>query len=201
MADFAPRPKKPSVKNPEMGAYPGCSASSCKSLQPQFSTKSGEIPPTFQRAFLNWECASSNPPRSARQSKARRLCPPQCHKGPPMAGFCEWAIGLRAPEFGSPGAKSPIVSGGYLKCSRFRETGTGDRVRSALRGRRCSQYQQIADDADVRRTCLSASEILPATPGRFRAVRPARPPSAVRAPQARGVRSSKESYLRRRGHA
>jgi hypothetical protein len=27
-----------------------------------------EIPPTFQRAFLNWECASSNPPRSARQS-------------------------------------------------------------------------------------------------------------------------------------
>jgi putative ABC transport system substrate-binding protein len=27
-----------------------------------------EIPPTFQRAFLNRECASSNPPRSARQS-------------------------------------------------------------------------------------------------------------------------------------
>jgi hypothetical protein len=30
-------------------------------------------------------------------------------------------------------AKSPIVSGGYLKYSRFRETATGDRVRSAWR--------------------------------------------------------------------
>src|SRR3984957_19427980 len=77
----------------------------------------------------------SNPPAPARQSGIRRLCPLQCHKGPPIAGFCELAISLRAPELGSPGAKSPIVSGGYLKYSRFRETGTEDRVRSALRGR------------------------------------------------------------------
>ena len=67
MAGSAPRPKKPSVKNPETGAYPGCAASSCKSLQPQISRKSAEIPPTFQRAFLDRECASSNPPRSANQ--------------------------------------------------------------------------------------------------------------------------------------
>jgi hypothetical protein len=52
-----------------------------------------------------------------------------------MAGFCELAISLQAPELGSPEAKSPIVSGGYLKYSRFRETGTGDRVRYALHGR------------------------------------------------------------------
>jgi hypothetical protein len=43
-----------------------------------------------------------------------------------MAGFCELTIGLRAPELGSPGAKSPIVSCGYLKYSRFRETATGE---------------------------------------------------------------------------
>jgi hypothetical protein len=55
-----------------------------------------------------------------------------------MAGFCELAIGLRAPELAAAGAKSPIVSGGYLKYSRFRETATGDRVRSGLRGGVCS---------------------------------------------------------------
>jgi hypothetical protein len=50
-----------------------------------------------------------------------------------MAGFCELVIGLRAPKLAVAGAKSPIVSGGYLKYSRFRETATGDRVRSGLR--------------------------------------------------------------------
>jgi hypothetical protein len=56
-------------------------------------------------------------------------------ESPPMAGFCKLAIGLRAQKLAASGTKSPIVSGGYLKYSRFRETGTGDRVRSALRGR------------------------------------------------------------------
>jgi hypothetical protein len=37
--------------------------------------------------------------------------------------------------------KSPIVSGGYLKYSRFWETLTGDRVRSALRGGRGSAWE------------------------------------------------------------
>jgi hypothetical protein len=41
-----------------------------------------------------------------------------------MAGFCELAIGLRAPKLAAAGAKSPIVSGGYLKYSRFWETAT-----------------------------------------------------------------------------
>jgi len=55
-------------------------------------------------------------------------------RGWPMAGFCELAIGLRAPKLAAAGAKSPIVSGGFLKYSRFRETATGDWVRSGLRG-------------------------------------------------------------------
>src|SRR5260370_32589317 len=56
-------------------------------------------------------------------------------KSPPLAGFCKLTLGLRAQKLAASGTKSPIVSGGYLKYSRFRETGTGDRVRSALRGR------------------------------------------------------------------
>jgi hypothetical protein len=135
MAGSAQRPKNSEARD-------GCisrilSFQLQKSPAPNFREKCG-IPPTFQRAFLNRECGSSNPPRSASQSDARRLCPLQRHKGPPMAGFCELAIGLRAPELGSPGAKSPIVSGGYLKYSRFREAGAGDGVRSKLRGRACS---------------------------------------------------------------
>src|ERR1700680_2643075 len=53
-----------------------------------------------------------------------------------MAGFCTLAFGLQAPNLAPSRAKSPIVSAGYLKYSRFWETTTGDRVRSALRGRR-----------------------------------------------------------------
>jgi len=40
-----------------------------------------------------------------------------------MAGFSELAIGLQAPKLAAAGAKLPIVSGGYLKYSRFPETG------------------------------------------------------------------------------
>jgi hypothetical protein len=47
-----------------------------------------------------------------------------------MAGFCKLARGLQAPDLATSRAKSPIVSGGYLKYSRFAETATGDRVRS-----------------------------------------------------------------------
>jgi hypothetical protein len=46
----------------------------------------------------------------------------------PMAGFCDSVVGLQAPNLATSGAKSPIVSGGYLKYSRFWETPTGDRV-------------------------------------------------------------------------
>jgi hypothetical protein len=57
------------------GVYLVCSAYSCESLQPQISRKSAEIPPTFQRAFLNRECASSNPPAPANQFGPRRNYP------------------------------------------------------------------------------------------------------------------------------
>jgi hypothetical protein len=43
-----------------------------------------------------------------------------------MAGFCEFAAGLQAPKLAAVGTKSPKVSGGYLKYSRFWETATGD---------------------------------------------------------------------------
>ena len=42
------------------------------------------------------------------------------------AGFCELVIRLQTPNSPNSEAKSPIVSGGYLKYSRVRETGTGD---------------------------------------------------------------------------
>jgi hypothetical protein len=44
-------------------------------------------------------------------------------------------IGFRAPVLASSGPEQPIVSGEYLKYSRFWETATEDRVRSALCGR------------------------------------------------------------------
>ena len=58
----------------------------------------------------------------ARQSDAQRICPQECQKCPPMAGFCELAAGLQTPYLASSGAKYPIVSGQYLKYSRFQET-------------------------------------------------------------------------------
>jgi hypothetical protein len=40
-----------------------------------------------------------------------------------MAGFCEFVISLQTPNLGSSRAKYPIVSGGHLKNSLFREMG------------------------------------------------------------------------------
>jgi hypothetical protein len=53
-----------------------------------------------------------------------------------MAGLCELAAGLQTPKSPNSEVKMSIVSGGCLKYSRFRETATGDWVRSALHGRR-----------------------------------------------------------------
>jgi hypothetical protein len=92
---------------------------------------------------FNSPSQGSNPPVPASQSGDWRLCPQQAEKSPTMAGFCESAISLRAPKRAAVGAKSLIVSGRYLKYSRFRETPAGDRVRSALRGRVCSVTGQI----------------------------------------------------------
>jgi hypothetical protein len=60
-----------------------------------------------------------------------------------MAGFCELATSLQGPIFGILREKSAIVSGGHSKNSRFWETGAGDWVRSALRGRACNITRQI----------------------------------------------------------
>src|SRR6266478_4144373 len=57
-----------------------------------------------------------------------------------MAGFCDSADGLQTPNLATSREKSPIVSGEYLKYSRFWETAAGDRVRSALRGRPGSDF-------------------------------------------------------------
>jgi hypothetical protein len=47
------------------------------------------------------------------------------HKCPPIAVFCRLARRLQAPNSDNLRAKSPIVSAGYLKYSRFRQTATG----------------------------------------------------------------------------
>jgi hypothetical protein len=51
-----------------------------------------------------------------------------------MAGFRELAIRLQAPDLATFGARTPKVSGYMPEYSRFRETATGDRFRSTLRG-------------------------------------------------------------------
>ena len=60
-----------------------------------------------------------------------------------MADFCELAPSLQAPILSILSAKLPIVSGGHLKNSPFRETSAGDRVRSTRRGRACGETRQI----------------------------------------------------------
>jgi hypothetical protein len=60
-----------------------------------------------------------------------------------MAGFCQLAGGLQAPNLATSREKSPIVSGGYLKYSRFWETAAGDRVRSVLVAGLTVQTRQI----------------------------------------------------------
>jgi hypothetical protein len=44
-----------------------------------------------------------------------------------MAGFCELAIGLQAPNQATFGARTPKISGYMPEYSRFRETATRDR--------------------------------------------------------------------------
>ena len=58
---------------------------------------------------------------------------PEIREMPANGGFL-LRLRLYTLKLDNLGARSPIVSGGYLKYSRFWETPTGDRVRSALRG-------------------------------------------------------------------
>src|SRR5450759_5219986 len=84
----------------------------------------------FDSAMRRFE--SSRPSQAVRRPEEIALT---LAERPPMAGYCELATSLQAPIFGILRPKSPIVSGGHQKKSRFWETAAGDRVRSALRGR------------------------------------------------------------------
>jgi hypothetical protein len=57
-----------------------------------------------------------------------------------LAGFCGLVDRLQAPEFTKCEAGLPKVSGRHPEYSRFRETGTGDRVRSPLGGAGGSRF-------------------------------------------------------------
>jgi hypothetical protein len=76
----------------------------------------------------------SNPPNPAKQSGRPRFNLNQSQKSAPMAAFRNSVAGLQTPDFTDCGPKWQKVSGPSLKYSRFPETPTGDRVRSALRG-------------------------------------------------------------------
>jgi hypothetical protein len=70
-----------------------------------------------------------------------------------MAGFCHSVFGLQTPNLTHYVAKSSKVSGTFLKHSRFRETVAGDWVRSALRGRASSEFDQISYHRHVTLRC------------------------------------------------
>lgn len=64
---------------------------------------------------------------------------------PEMAGFCKLALGLQTPNVAASRKKSPMVSDGYLECSRFCEKAAGDPVRSALRAGFAVRYASSAE--------------------------------------------------------
>jgi hypothetical protein len=63
-------------------------------------------------------------------------------------------LSVSGPKLAAAGVNSPIVSGGYLKYSRFWETATGDRVRSGPAWREPQSY----GGGDLKKG-LGASEI------------------------------------------
>jgi hypothetical protein len=67
-----------------------------------------------------------------------------------MAAFCELALGLQPPNFYPFEAKAPKVSGRTPEYSHFRQTGTGDWVRSALRGRARSGNRELLRHDETR---------------------------------------------------
>jgi hypothetical protein len=64
-----------------------------------------------------------------------------------MAGFCKLVVRLQTPNFVTSRDKSPIVSGEYLKYSRFWETGLETRFDLhclAELAVECSQFSAVA---------------------------------------------------------
>src|ERR1700687_4017883 len=107
-----------------------------------------------------------------------------------MAGFCKLADGLQTSDLADSEAKSPIVSAGYLKYSRFWETATGDWVRSALDGR-CRSIQATLCYPKMRgycgigsggfdKTCLISIPAVPPNGHRLGELQPNPPDNRVR---------------------
>ena len=98
-------------------------ARGCKSLQALDQRKKAEIPTRFQRAFLNRECASSNPLRSARQSGFRAYLPRSARKGRQWRAFANSPLFSTFPidRFGrSSRRKSPPDSADIPVSGRLR---------------------------------------------------------------------------------
>jgi hypothetical protein len=112
MGAVGPVPSKTRGKKPvsETRAYPECTTYRSKSLWSRISRKCPEILPTFQRVFSKRECASSNPPRSARQSLNLRVCEQELKKTPPTGLFIEFLPRLETPNQDNLSEKLPKVS-------------------------------------------------------------------------------------------
>jgi hypothetical protein len=156
-----PSPKKPHgghgpcVKKLETVAYPRYSASSCKSLQPQFRGKMRKFLRHFKGHFLIGNVQVRILPGQPGIAAVRNW-PLTMAEKPASGGLCNSAAGLQTPNLVEYGAKSSKVSGRSLKYSRFRETAAGDRVRSTLRGRAYSANSPI-----LRLWCCVISEPAP----------------------------------------
>ena len=107
------RKKALRVKNPETGTYPGCSAYSCRSLQPQISRK--------VRKFIRHFESSQVSQAFWRTDLTTSQCVKDRNSGPFTLGFC-----LHGPILHSESAKRPKVSSRLRNYSRFAETAPGD---------------------------------------------------------------------------
>src|SRR5436305_13250065 len=116
------RKKALRVKNPETGTYPGCSAYSCRSLQPQISRKVRKFPRHFKGHFSIGNVQVRILPGQPGSPVLGVIVPDTRRNGPPMAGLCNSASGLWAPKFAKCEANSPKVSRHYHEYSRFPET-------------------------------------------------------------------------------
>ena len=116
----------PCIKKPETGAYPGYSASSCKSLQPQFRGKMRKFPRHFKGHFsignVQVRILPSQPAIPAIGQASR-----ETRKRAGNPGFSRIHFRLWTSGWPSWRRKSTKVSGHLREYSRFRETMGGDR--------------------------------------------------------------------------
>src|SRR5260370_29014076 len=120
------------------------------------------MPGNFRGDGCDQHCSTSQPVNW-------RLQPQRSRKCPLIAGFCRFSSRLQAPNSNNLRAKSPIVSGQYLKYSRFWETRAGDQARSALRGVGRSLNQVFLRKRRPQAPTNSAAEC-PATHARIRKI-------------------------------